>query len=51
MARRIARHGYFCLLPDMYYRLGHLRFDVHRRDDTMFQCMRGAMNSLTQRRR
>ena len=22
MARRIARHGYFCLLPDMYYRLG-----------------------------
>ena len=35
MARRIARHGYFCLLPDMYYRLGHLRFDVHRRDDAM----------------
>src|ERR1044072_6138326 len=26
MARRIARHGYFCLLPDMYYRLGHLCF-------------------------
>ena len=22
MARRIAKHGYFCLLPDMYYRLG-----------------------------
>src|SRR5437870_13850673 len=47
MARRIARHGYFCLLPDMYYRLGHLRFDVQRRDDAMFQCMRAAMNSLT----
>jgi len=47
MARRIARAGYFCLLPDMYYRLGHLRFDVQRRDDTMFQCMRAAMNSLT----
>src|SRR4051794_34849429 len=47
MARRIARHGYFCLLPDMYYRLGLLRFDVQRRDDTMFQCMRAAMNSLT----
>ena len=30
MARRIARHGYFCLLPDMYYRLGPLRFDVPR---------------------
>jgi len=47
MARRIARHGYFCVLPDMYYRLGLLRFDVPRRDDAMFQCMRAAMNSLT----
>src|SRR2546430_11788208 len=47
MARRIARGGYFCLLPDMYYRLGTLRFDVPRRDDAMFQCMRAAMNSLT----
>ena len=40
MARRIARHGYFCLLPDMYYRLGLLRFDIHRRDDAMSQCIR-----------
>jgi len=47
MARRIARGGYFCLLPDMYYRLGTLRFDVARRDDAMFGCIRGAMNSLT----
>src|SRR5690348_7599623 len=47
MARRIAKHGYCCLLPDMYYRLGHLRFDVQRRDDAMFGCIRGAMNSLT----
>src|SRR6266704_3154678 len=47
MARRIARHGYFCLLPDMYYRLGHLRFDVQRRDDSMMPCILAAMNSLT----
>ncbi|MBV8888806.1 MAG: dienelactone hydrolase family protein [Alphaproteobacteria bacterium] len=47
MARRIARHGYFCILPDMYYRLGTLRFDTPRRDDAMFQCIRAAMNSLT----
>src|SRR5277367_4093970 len=47
MARRIARHGYFCLLPDMYYRLGHLRFDVHRRDESMMPCILSAMNSLT----
>src|SRR5271155_292714 len=47
MARRIARHGYFCLLPDMYYRLGTLRFDTPRRDDAMMQCMLTAMRSLT----
>jgi len=47
MSRRIARHGYFVILPDMYYRLGTLRFNVHRRDDAMFGCIRGAMNSLT----
>ena len=48
MARRIAKHGYFCLLPDLYYRLGHLRFDVPRRTDAMSVLIRGAMNSLTQ---
>ena len=47
MARRIARAGYFCLLPDMYYRLGHLRFDVHRRDDPMAAVFLTAMRSLT----
>src|SRR3954451_3817981 len=47
MTRRIAKHGYFAILPDMYYRLGQLRFDVNRRDDEMFQCMRAAMDSLS----
>src|SRR3954464_4171707 len=47
MARRIAKHGYFCLLPDMYYRLGTLRFDVARRDDSMAPVFLNAMNSLT----
>ena len=47
MARRIAKHGYVCLLPDMYYRLGTLRFDVARRDDTMAPVFLQAMNSLT----
>ena len=28
LARRIAKHGYFVLLPDMYYRLGTLRFNM-----------------------
>jgi carboxymethylenebutenolidase len=47
MARRIARHGYFCLLPDMYYRLGTLRFDVPRRNDAMTAVIRNALLSLS----
>lgn len=47
MARRIARAGYFCVLPDMYYRLGTVRFDIPRRDDAMSGVIRAAMNSLT----
>ena len=47
MARRIANQGYYCLLPDLYYRLGTLRFDVARRDPAMSVVIRGAMNSLT----
>ena len=35
MGRRIASRGYFCLVPDLYYRLGTLRFDVPRRNDAM----------------
>ena len=46
-ARRIAKHGYFCLLPDLYYRLGTIRFDVPRRNDAMSVVIRGAMKSLT----
>jgi len=47
MARRIAKHGYFCLLPDLYYRLGTLRFDIPRRNDSMSVVIRGAMESLS----
>ena len=47
LARRIAKHGYFCLLPDMYYRIGALRFDFVRRAEGMRQTMFAAMNSLT----
>jgi carboxymethylenebutenolidase len=46
-ARRIAKHGYFCLVPDLYYRLGTIRFDVPRRADAMSVVIRGAMTSLT----
>ena len=47
LARRIAKHGYFCLLPDMYYQIGTLRFDFVRRAEGMRSTMFAAMNSLT----
>ena len=47
MARRIAKAGYYCILPDMYYRLGTIRLDNTRRTDAMTAVWREAMNSLT----
>jgi carboxymethylenebutenolidase len=47
MARRIARHGYYCLVPDMYYRYGTLRFDTARRNDAMSNVIKAAWTSLT----
>jgi len=47
LARRIAKQGYYCLLPDMYYRLGTVRFDIARRNDGMSAVIRASMNHLT----
>ena len=44
-ARRIAAQGYFVLLPDMYYRLGEIRFDMSKGAEE-FKRMFGAMGSL-----
>jgi carboxymethylenebutenolidase len=35
MARRIAKQGYYCLLPDLYYRYGTIRLDLPRRNDAI----------------
>ncbi|MGE0253359.1 MAG: dienelactone hydrolase family protein [Alphaproteobacteria bacterium] len=45
-ARRIAGHGYAVLLPDLYWKLGRLRFDVPNRDDAMLRVMLTAMNTI-----
>ena len=44
MSRRIAGEGYFCLLPDLYHRLGTIRFDPERRDGKRDE---GMMNVVT----
>lgn len=49
-ARRIAGQGYHCLLPDLYYRGGRVRFDLNQRDEAMiaeiFKNMRSLNNAL-----
>lgn len=47
MTRRIAKQGYVCILPDLYHRYGHLRFDIPRRNDAMSNVIKAAYLSLT----
>ena len=47
MARRIAKAGYFCILPDMYYRMGTLRFNLLQRNEDMTKVIFAAMDHLT----
>ncbi|MEM7404941.1 MAG: dienelactone hydrolase family protein [Pseudomonadota bacterium] len=47
IARRIAKAGYVCLLPDLYHRYGTLRFDLPRRHDGMSNVIKAAYLSLT----
>ena len=49
-ARRVASAGFVCVLPDMYHRLGTLRFDLSRRDDRMAAVFGAAMASLDHER-
>lgn len=46
-ARRIAGQGYYAVLPDLYYRLGLLRFNLARRTEKMGEMIFAAWHSLT----
>lgn len=50
MARRIAARGYYCVLPDLYYRLGTVRFDLPRRDERMSTVVGACMRSIDNER-
>ncbi len=47
MARRVAKGGYYCILPDMYYRMGTIRLDTSRPNDDMANVWRSCYNSLS----
>jgi Dienelactone hydrolase and related enzymes len=49
MARRLAKHGYYVLLPDLYYRFGHLGFDLLKRDESMVLMIRAARLSISRK--
>jgi carboxymethylenebutenolidase len=46
MARRIAKAGYCCFLPDLYYRFGHIRLDLTRRTEAHAELYRHLGASL-----
>jgi carboxymethylenebutenolidase len=47
MARRIANAGYYCVLPDLYYRVGHIRLAYDRSQESHVRIMMAIRNSLT----
>lgn len=50
IARRIAAAGYLCLLPDLYYPIGHIRIDLRRRTEAHAEVYRVLGGSLDNRR-
>ncbi|MBI3328472.1 MAG: dienelactone hydrolase family protein [Nitrospinae bacterium] len=46
-ARRIGTVGYYCLVPDLYYRQGKVRFDLSKVDDAMREKYRAMRRTLT----
>ncbi len=47
MARRIASHGYLVVLPDLYYRVGTLRFAPPPRSEAQYKVIFAAMDGFT----
>jgi carboxymethylenebutenolidase len=47
MARRIALAGYYCILPDLYYRMGTIRLDYDRSVPGHVTLMMAARNNVT----
>ncbi len=48
-ARRVGTVGYYCMVPDLYYRQGRVRFDRKNMDEAKLVEMRQAMSTLNNR--
>lgn len=47
MARRVASAGYYCVLPDLYYRLGQIVIDPDSRDEHVLAVRKAVLDSLS----
>ena len=50
LARRVARGGYYCALPDLYYRLGKIVIDPDNREPHVMQIRQTVLDSLSDQR-
>lgn len=46
IARGVARAGYYCAVPDLYYRIGRIRFDLTRRTEAHAEVYRALRATL-----
>ncbi len=46
-ARRVGTVGYYCMVPDLYYRQGRIRFHRPSMDEAKFAELRAAMDTLS----
>mgnify|MGYP001358464865 CR=1 FL=1 len=50
LARRVAANGYYCALPDLYYRLGRIVIDPDNRDPHVMAIRQAVLDSLSDQR-
>ena len=46
MARRVAAQGYYCVVPDLYYRLGKIVIDADSKSEPVLAVRKAVISSL-----